>query len=291
MPAAAQIVPKRLADAMGAPDAAAAEPVAVRLSAAMVPGGPAPDGAASPTLGWTVFARRSDTVGALAASGAGPVLEARLAPGDYVAHVAHAGTSTVHPFTVEARAEGDEGDEEDGEGEALAIELALDLGAVRLGASTGGEALVTEDVVEFAIHDAEGERRTIRERIAPGETVVLPAGVYRAVVRYGEHNALAGADIRVRPGELTDVTLGVGGAPVRLALVREAGGTVPLAAVSWRVFDPDGKPLLATDEPSPALVLAPGSYTAEVLHEGWTAVHRFDVRAGEPASLRFPAAR
>ena len=266
VPAGAEVVPQRLIDVMGAPAAAAA--VEVTLSATLSGGGP------TGPIEWSVFARSNDAVGALAASGRGETLAAALPPGQYVAHIGIAGTSSVRSFAV-TEAGGPE-------------PFVLAIGAVSLDASSNGMPLDRPDAVAFTIYDTGDGREAIRRDIRPDETVVLPAGVYRAVVRYGDHNALTGADIRVKPGEVTRATLGVSGAPVRLSLVRE-GSTAALAAVHWRVFDDGGKPIMDTDLPSPSLVLAPGAYTAEVLHDGWTGVHRFEVASGTPLDLKLPA--
>ena len=265
------VVPQRLMDAMGSPDAGGAA-VAMTLRATLSHGGEPGE------VRWTVFERSGDAVGEMVARGTGASFDAQLAPGEYAAHIELLGTSTVRPFTVT-----------EGGGTGNERTFPLLIGAVSLLAASGGEPLAASEAVEFSIYDTGGEREAIRRGVRPGEAVVLPAGVYRAVVRYGEHNALAGADIRVKPGEVTHATLGVSGAPVRLSLVREAGATAALAAVSWRLFDDGGKPIMDSDEPSPALVLAPGAYTAEALHDGWTGVHRFEVVSGEPLDLKLPA--
>lgn len=269
-PAGAEVVPQRLIDTMGEQSVPAA---AVRLVALMAGGGEA-----SEATRWRVFERVNDDVGGVVARGTGAAIEASLRPGTYVAHIALAGTSIVRPFSVAA------------EGGTVPFELAI--GAVSLSASSNGAPLAPSDetsgTIAFSLYDTHGERRAIRRGVAPGERVVLPAGVYRAVVRYGEHNALTGADIRVRPGEVTHATLGVSGAPVRLSLVSQESSDAALAAVSWRVFDSGGKPLMDSDEPAPSLVLAPGRYTAEALHDGWTGVHPFEVVSGKPLDLKLP---
>ena len=268
--ASAQVVPKGLSETMGVPEGPD-NPVPIELSVALVSGPAIGDG-----VEWTVFQRTNDEIGAIAAQGSGGVLATSLPPGNYAAHISFAGTSSVQPFAV-TEAGGP-------------TRFTLGVGGVNLVASSNGAALDTADAIDFTIYDTTGERKPIRRALPPGETIVLPAGVYRAVVRYGEHNALAGADVRVRAGEVTHATLAVSGAPVRLSLVREKGATAALAAVSWRIFDDGGKSIMDTDEPSPELVLAPGAYTAEVLHDGWTGVHPFEVVSGEKLELAFPIA-
>ena len=267
-PAFAQetVVPTRLSEAMGA--AETAEPVVVTLRARL-----AADAAPLASgIGWSVFERRGDAVGERVAEGTSGELRARLAPGDYAAHVSVGGASTVLPFTIPPD-------------EAFERTFDLDFGAVRLHARAEG---LDGGAIDFAIHDREGRRSAIRAGIEPGTPVVLPAGTYRAVIRYGRHNAVTGADIRVHAGEVTEATLAVKGAPVKLALVRNAASDAAVATVTWRLFDSGGKPLLQTDEPTPSLVLAPGNYTAEVLHGDWTTVHRFAVESNEAVEVRVP---
>ena len=270
-PSAAQetVVPKRLSESMGGAPVAAA-PMAVTLQAQVSTGAEPLDA----SLNWTVFKRSGDAVGEIVATHSGGALRAELTPGEYVAHIGFAGAATVKPFTVPA------------DGDA-ARTFDLEFGAMRLRAKSG-QRVLREGAIGFAIHDRDGRRQVIRDGIEPGETVVLPAGTYRAVVRYGDHNAVTGADIRVHPGEVTEAVLGVRGSPVTLALVRSPTADAAVATVTWRVFDSGGKPLLQTDEPTPALVLAPGNYTAEVLHGDWTTVHRFEVGTNAPLDVRVP---
>ena len=267
-PSAAQetVVPKRLSESMGGAPVAAA-PMAVTLQAQVSTGAEPLDA----SLNWTVFKRSGDAVGEIVATHSGGALRAELTPGEYVAHIGFAGAATVKPFTVPA------------DGDA-ARTFDLEFGAMRLRAKSG-QRVLREGAIGFAIHDRDGRRQVIRDGIEPGETVVLPAGTYRAVVRYGDHNAVTGADIRVHPGEVTEAVLGVSGAPVTLALVRDPKTPVPIATVNWRVFDNAGKPILQTDATTPSLVLAPGSYTVEALLGEWTTVHTFEVESGEPIDV------
>ena len=226
-------------------------------------------------LAWHVFERKGTAAGELVAARQGGTQNLRLRSGDYVAHVAYGRASAVQTFTVSS------------DGAAL-DPIVLDAGAVRLSAEAGGNPIASDSDVRFSIYEVAGnERRLILPDVPPGETVRVARGLYRVVAQYGPINAVAGADIRVRTGEVTEATLGVPGAEVTLELVA-AEGRAPLASTAWRVFDGDGKPLFESDEPSPKLILAAGSYTTEALHDGRTVRHAFDVSAGENAKVSVP---
>ena len=267
------VVPNGLIETMGR-ETADMRPVAVSLVASLGESG----SSMADTIEWSVFERTSDTVGDAVATGSGPTVDLRVSPGSYVAHVALAGTTTVRPFEVAS-----DGDP--------TITIPLEIGALRLFAEASGRAMGADEPVSFSLYDTDGDRHLIRSGIVPGSILALPAGLYRAVVRYGDHNALTGADIRVRDGEIIEATLGVRGAKVDLALVRSSASDAAVADVSWRLFDSGGKTLLRTDEPRPGLVLAPGNYTAEVMHGDWTTIHQFEVGTQGPVSVRVPLER
>ena len=225
-------------------------------------------------LQWHVFELATDTrPGDLVAVRRGGSQELTLKPGSYVVHVSYGRASAVSPLEVTAAGSPVE-------------PLVLDAGAMKLSAEAGGQAIGDLSEVRFSIYEADPERRRlILPDVKVGETVLLAGGVYRVVVRYGPHNAAAGADIRVHPGEITEATLGVPGAEITLNLVRENSDT-PLAAVEWQVFDGSGRPLFEADIPSPSLVLGEGSYTVEARHNDRTIGREFEVRAGRDETVR-----
>lgn len=226
-------------------------------------------------LAWHVFERDGTAAGELVAVRRGGSQNLRLKTGDYVAHVAYGRASAVTTFTV-----GAEGADLD--------PVVLDAGGVKLLAEAGGRPIENADEVRFSIYEVDGdERRLILPDVPANETVRVARGLYRVVAQYGPLNAVAGADIRVRSGEVTEATLGVPGAEITLNLVGRNGGA-PLASTAWRVFDSDGKPLFESDEPAPSMILAAGTYTTEALHAGRTVTHAFDVTAGNDATVAVP---
>ena len=218
-------------------------------------------------LTWHVFERNGTQAGDLVAARTGGTQTLRLPVGEYVAHVAYGRASAVSPFTLRVAG-------------AKLDPIVLNAGAISLAAEAGGVAIDPSEV-RFSIYEVDGDRRRlIQPNVGSDETIRLVRGVYRVVAEYGDINAVGAADVRVRVGEVTEATLGVPGAPVVLKLVRETGGA-PIAATAWRLFDENGKQLFESDEPSPEVVLAAGSYTAEAVNGGSPIESRFTVEAGE----------
>ena len=239
----------------------------VELTATITNGGdPIEDG-----LTWHVFERNGTQAGDLVAARTGGAQTLRLPVGEYVAHVAYGRASAVSPFTLRVAG-------------AKLDPIVLNAGAVSLSAEAGGTPLDAENV-RFSIYEVDGDRRRlIQPNVPPAETVRLVQGVYRVVAQYGDINAVGAADVRVRVGEVTEATLGVPGAPVTLKLVRE-GGSAPVAATSWRVFDGEGKQLFESDEPSPGVVLGAGTYTVEAVNGGSPITESFTVAPGDAVEI------
>ena len=222
-------------------------------------------------LTWHVFERNGMQAGDLVAVRTGGAQTLRLPVGEYVAHVAYGRASAVSPFTLRVAG-------------AKLDPIVLNAGAVSLAAEAGGTTIDSD--VRFSIYEVDGEqRRLIQPDVEPNQQVRLTSGLYRVIAQYGDVNAVGAADIRVRAGDVTEATLGVPGAPVRLSLVRD-GGSAPLAATTWRVFDGEGKQLFESDEPSPEVILAAGAYTAEAVNAGAPVTESFSVRAGELNEIR-----
>ena len=251
-------------------EAEAVQPQPISLSAVLQAG----DEPILSGLQWHVFELATDTrPGALVAVRRGGSQDLTLEPGSYVVHVSYGRASAVTPLEVSAAG-------------STVEPLVLDAGAMRLSAEAGGQAIGDLSEVRFSIYEADAaRRRLILPNVKVGETVLLAGGVYRVVVQYGPHNAAAGADIRVHPGEITEATLGVPGAEITLNLVRENSDT-PVAAVEWQVFDASGRAMFDADTPSPSLVLGEGSYTVEARHDNRTIGREFEVRAGRDETVR-----
>ena len=224
-------------------------------------------------LQWHVFKRLGTRPGELVAVRRGGSQSLQLIPGPYVAHVTYGRASAISSFDIRANS-------------APVEPIVLDAGAIRLAAEAGGKPIENAAAVRFSIYETDDERkRLILSDVPSAQTILLAGGVYRVVVQYGTFNAAAGADIRVRPGEITEATLGVPGAEITLNLASSAEAA-PLAAVAWRVYDADGKPLFESDRPSPTLILGEGTYTTEAVHDGKTIEQPFDVTAGEDKTVR-----
>lgn len=241
-------IPSSLQTALTATDAAravAAELQDVVLSAQITDGGNRiPDG-----LVWRVFETRTDSGGqlALAASSQDANASFKLAPGQYVVHVAYGRAQASEPLQV---AEG--GSEKS---------IVLDAGALRLNAAVTGDVPIPINLLSFDVYHENDEtaRGLVGQNLSPNDIVTLNAGTYHVVSRFGEVNAEVRADLRVEPGQMTDATLYHRAAQVSFKLVSEPGGEA-IADIDWTVKSEDGETLFTSVGAFPATVLAEGDY-------------------------------
>ncbi|NJM30902.1 MAG: hypothetical protein HC855_13095 [Rhizobiales bacterium] len=93
----------------------------------------------------------------------------------------------------------------------------------------------------------------------PGEVLRVPSGAYRIESRFVDGNAVASADVKVKPGLLSAVEFDhiAGIAKLQLA-------TIASAPVAWQVKDLDGANVAAFEGIEATLALRPGSYVASV---------------------------
>jgi hypothetical protein len=91
----------------------------------------------------------------------------------------------------------------------------------------------------------------------PGEILRVEAGDYRIESRFAAGNAVAVADVHVKPGIMSAVEIDHAAGLARLAYVG-----APDANVSWQVTDAGGEALPAIKGLSANVVLKPGSYVA-----------------------------
>lgn len=154
-------------------------------------------------------------------------------------------------------------------------------GGLRLNAAFSEGDIIPSKFLNFEVARHEGSGlRTITNELKAGELIQLSEGNYQVTSRYGEVNSIANAEVRVKPGKLTELTLYQRGAEVSLKLVSEAGGEA-LANTSWTVLTPGGDPVASTIPSSfPKLILAAGDYIAFALHDGKNHSKRFTIESG-----------
>ena len=138
--------------------------------------------------------------------------------------------------------------------------IILNAGGVRLAAVTGKDRppLDSSDL-SFDIFaqelDSHGEPKAVALDVAPGQIVRLPAQVYNVIANYGDANARTTADIDVKAGKLSDVTLTEKAAKITLKLVSSEGGEA-IADTRWSILTLAGDLVTSGVGAFPSFVLA-----------------------------------
>ncbi|WP_350334752.1 hypothetical protein [Coralliovum pocilloporae] len=205
-----------------------------------------------------------------------------LQPGSYIVHVSFGLASAIKKITVQ----------QDNQSETID----LNAGGMQLDSVVGDRRPVSRSHVTFDIFsepDQAGNRKLLHQKAEFNKIVRLNAGTYHVVSRYGESNAIVRADIRVRPGKLTNATIIHRAAMITLKFVNEPGGEA-LANTIWTVLTPGGDTVAENVGAFPTMILAEGDYTAVAKHEGEIFNRDFSVEAGvnrdvEVLSTRFEA--
>jgi len=98
-------------------------------------------------------------------------------------------------------------------------------GGLRLNAAFSAGDIIPSKHLRFEVARHEGNGlRTVVNDVKASELVQLGEGNYHVTSHYGGVNSQATAEVRVKPGKLTELTLYQRGAEVSLKLVSEAGG-------------------------------------------------------------------
>jgi hypothetical protein len=165
----------------------------------------------------------------------------------------------------------------------------LNAGGVRLSAVTGKDRPpLDDDDLSFDIFsqelDSHGEPKAVALDVAPGEIVRLPAQTYSVVANYGDANARTTADIDVKPGKLSNITLTEKAAKITLKLVSSEGGEA-IADTRWSVLTQAGDLVTTGVGAFPSFVLAEGDYTVIANHEDGQFQRVVTVVSGENADV------
>ena len=245
-----------------------ADPQPVRLTAYATDGGR--------TLGegvvWRVFTTKTDTAGhlELAAESNNPVADVELPPGNYIVHVAYGRAQANDTITV---AEG-----------TNTKNVVLEVGGLRLNAAVTGDVPIPINLLRFDVFSTDANRAIVAQGIGANDILTVNAGTYHIVSYFGDVNATVRADLRVEPGELTDVTLYHRASQVSFKLVSEAGGEA-IADVDWTVKTADGATIFTNTGAFPSTVLQEGSYLV-FAKRGDTVFNReFEVQPGQPREI------
>lgn len=226
-------------------------------------------------LMWRVFGVKAAEDGRLplVATAAGGDGDISLDPGVYLVHCSFGHASST------VRVEVGQGIKEES--------VILNAGGLKLQALAEDEPLPDADV-RFDVYamdvDTQGERMVVARDVEPGELVRLTAGTYHVVSRYGTINASTRADVEVKAGKLSEVTLYQRAAEVTLKLVGEPGGEA-IADTHWSILTPGGDIVTEGVGAFPSFILAAGEYTVVAKHADSVFQRIFDVETGRDAEV------
>ena len=254
-----------------APAPGYADPQPVTLEALVTDGGKAIDQG----LVWRVFAAKPDSVGQLmlAAKSSDAIAKIKLAPGNYVVHVAYGKAQASDTLTVK-----------EGENDKSLI---LQAGGLRLNAAVTGDIPIPINLLHFDVFTAgqsDADRALVAQDLSANDIVTLNAGTYHIVSYFGDVNAVVRADLQVEPGQLTDATLYHKAAQMSFKLVSEEGGEA-IADVDWTVKTPDGTSIFTNTGAFPTTVLQEGDYTVFAMSGDTVYNRQFEVQAGQPKEI------
>jgi hypothetical protein len=201
------------------------------------------------------------------------VADVELAPGQYLVHVAYGRAQANDTITV---AEG-----------TNTKNVVLEVGGLRLNAAVTGDVPIPINLLRFDVFSAgtsDANRAIVAQGIGANDILTVNAGTYHIVSYFGAVNATVRADLRVEPGELTDVTLYHRAAQISFKLVSEAGGEA-IADVDWTVKTSDGTTIFSDTGAFPSTVLQEGDYLV-FAKRGDTVFNReFAVQPGQPREI------
>jgi hypothetical protein len=233
------------------------------------------DGTSIPEgLVWRIFDTKTDASGelALAAKSDEATASVKLAPGQYVVHVAYGRAQATDTLEVH-------------EGQNTKA-MVLDAGAMRLNAAVTGDVSIPINLLRFDIFSSssESDRTLVAQNMSANDIVTLNAGTYHVVSYFGDVNAVVRADLRVEPGELTDATLYHRAAQVSFKLVTEEGGEA-IADVEWTVKTAGGaaggETVFTNIGAFPATVLSEGDYLVFAKRGETVFSREFEVAPGQ----------
>jgi hypothetical protein len=242
------------------------------MTAHLVEGGPA----LKSGVVWRVFAEEpgSDGRREMVAEAKGGTANFALAPGVYYVYCGFGHTGSTDRVTV-------------GTG-LVEDQVQLNAGGVRLNAIAGKNQPLPPADLSFDIFalelDARGEPKPVALDVKPGEIVRLAANTYTVEADYGSANASTSAEIEIKAGKLSDITLTERAAKVTLKLVSAAGGEA-IADTAWSVLTQAGDLVTSGVGAFPSFVLAEGDYTVVARHAEQQFQRVVTVRSGEDCDV------
>lgn len=205
-----------------------------------------------------------------------------LADGDYIVHAEYGLAAATKLIVMN--------------GAPVAAHVVLNAGALRITSVLGDQKIAPARVLisVYVAEPGDSEAELVVPSAKPGDIIGLPEGNYHIVSAYLDPNAPAtpspsgtptnatnsvvNADIKVRAGKLTDVTLHHHAATITLKLVNAPGGEA-LANTTFTVLTPGGDVIREMIGAFPSLILAEGQYVAIARHDGKTYQSTFTVQS------------
>ncbi len=209
----------------------------------------------------------------LAAKSSAAIARIKLAPGNYVVHVAYGKAQASDTLTVK-----------EGENDKS---LVLQAGGLRLNAAVTGDVPIPINLLHFDVFTAgqsDADRALVAQDLSANDILTLNAGTYHIVSYFGDVNAVVRADLQVEPGQLTDATLYHKAAQTSFKLVSEAGGEA-IADVDWTVKTADGDSIFTNTGAFPTTVLQEGDYTVFAKRGDQVYNRQFEVQSGQPKEV------
>lgn len=219
---------------------------------------------------WRIYSDKPDTNGAFKLlqeqKVAAPAFV--LPAGGYIVHCSFGHASATKQINLRA--------------ETVREAVDIPAGGIRIEGRVG-DVRIPQSQISFDIFKGSqfepGDKRPMATGIMTGEVMMLPEGTYTIVSNYGDGNSVVRSDIRVRVGQLTDVTVTHRAAIITLKLLGSAGGDA-LANTSWSVLTPGGDVIKESIGAFPRVILAEGEYKAIARNEGKVFEHDFKVITG-----------
>jgi hypothetical protein len=167
------------------------------------------------------------------------------------------------------------------EANRLIVSFVLNVGGIRVLPRVKGLGLAPAQAqsLVFAL-SGPNKGKLITTSKMPGEILRVKAGDYRIESRFAAGNAVAVADVHVKPGVMSAVEIDHAAGLARLSYVG-----APDANVSWLVTNEEGEALPAIDGLSASIVLKPGSYVAKARIGNELLTASFDITAGQQRDI------
>ena len=201
-------------------------------------------------LHWRVYADKPDHTGVFRLlkedKSAAPAFA--LPVGRYILHVTFGLASAVKAVQLQ--------------GEVVREVFEIPAGGLRFEGRVG-DACIPAGQISFDVYKGSqfepSDKRPIAGSVMTGEMLLVPAGTYYIVSKYGDGNAVVRSDIHVQAGKLTDVMVTHRAAAIMFKLVSRKGGEA-LVNTEWAVVSPAGDVIVEMKGAFPRVILAEGEY-------------------------------